>query len=267
MCGWTVALSISSLFWGQQVPTQRIIEAPQLEGGSMVRIESTGKVIVQDLEGRLRWSVQLGGPIGHVAADEARVFVSSGRYLRLLSRGVSGWSLDLGQVPQDLRVVRYGLLAVRFDAGTLYVDSTRGRFCTPREPCLGLEAFEFGQVGVPFLDLAGIGIPGLGLLINPRLLDEGDFLGAYISPGIIMNRVEAVPAAPHAPQVVESISTPVFDRGHSGKVRRIHVGVPVQTGLENSVTSDVDARLSSESSQGFGAPHRVAPEPRRFAPD
>lgn len=196
---------------------------PAFEGGSTVYVGPTGRVEVRDLDGRaLRWSVGLGASPRQVVADDRALYVTTGHHLRAFSRGVSRWALDLGQPAEALELVTPGRLLVVLPAGRLFVDASRGRFCTPRDPCSGLPAWQVGQIGIPFLDLPGFGVPGLGLGVNPILLEAGDVLGGVVSPGVPYPWVPAPPAPlPSAGPQAASLPPIVVGYGPSGKVRSL----------------------------------------------
>jgi hypothetical protein len=121
------------------------------------------------------------------------------------------------------------LLRVRLPSGTVWVDGRRGRFCTPRAPCQGLGAPALRGLGLPWLDLAGLGVPGLGLLVNPELLARGDALGAWVAPGWAPGFAPAPPAPPAPPiprarEVDGGAPRVEVGRGRSGKVRSLGAG-------------------------------------------
>lgn len=196
----------------------KVITAPQLLGGSVIRVQSGGRLTVADQQGRPRWSVQIGTRINHVAANNSQVFVASGNFIRAFKEGASRWSMDVGSAVEALRMVA-DRLEVQLSAGMLYVDPQRGRFCTPRDPCDGMPTWTAGTIGVPFLDLPGLGYPGLGLLINPRLIAQGDRMQGAISPGRLPGWGLA-PSAPPAPQVESQLCTDEDNCGGGMPMRR-----------------------------------------------
>lgn len=208
-------------------PAAIVLDAPRLEGGSTVAVSPRGRVTVRAATGgALRWELGLGGPVEHLAVDHQRVYVVTGRTLRALAGGVSRWALDLGARPRGIRVVGRDRLLVRLPGGTLFVDAGRGRFCTPRSPCSGLPAWSVGQIGVPFLDLPGLGVPGLGLVVNPGLLEAGNGYYGVVAPGLLPGFAPAAPRARSAPGARSFRAGPEIEveRGRSGKVRGLSVG-------------------------------------------
>lgn len=206
------------------VPKALVLSAPDLEGGSEIRISDSGHLEVRGEDGRTRWSLGLGAPARFVVADERAVYAATRRELRAFAGGVARWSLDLGAPAHDLRRGPGGLLAVALPAGTVFIDPSAGRFCTPRAPCPGLPAYRTGPVGVPYLDLVGLGVPGLGLILNPQLLAGGDLLGGVVSPGPLPG-VAPAPTAPVAPKIRSvEVGTVQLENGAHGKVRSFHIG-------------------------------------------
>lgn len=204
-------------------PNAFALNAPDLEGGSVVRVSSRGELRVDDASGRPRWSVGLGGGPSHVLADHRAVYAVNNRFLRAFAGGVARWDLDLGAAPREVGW-QAGYLALRLPGGTAFVNVRQGAFCTPRQPCPGLPSWRLGQVGVPFLDLPGLGVPGLGLVLNPALLDEGDALGALVSPGPTPGLTR--PPVPALAPKVRSVEVGSIElgTGASGKVRSFSIG-------------------------------------------
>lgn len=222
------------------------ISAQRLLGGAKIRVAPGGHVSVIDMRGRPRWSVKLGHEVQHLAYDDSDVFLSVGTYVRAFRGGVARWSLDMGDIPESLTLSPSHsgreYLHVTLPSGTLFIDPGRGKFCTFREPCLGLPAWNAGEVGLPYLDLAGLSMPGVGLLVNLGALGQGDFLQALVSPGVLegWESSSMVPPAPLAPEAGElpAVSTTnssiqiappggqyiEYRRDRSGKVRGIHIG-------------------------------------------
>lgn len=197
------------------------VQAPQFEGGSVIEVSNRGTIRVLDANRRkLRWSLGMGGPVSALAVDQGRMYVAQGETLRALSAGSARWSLALGQAALDLTVLKPNLLSVQLGQREILVDGLRGQFCTVLQPCSGSPSYSVGQIGVPFLDLPGLGVPGLGLILNPELFDAG-----YVSPGLLPG---FAPAAPSAPPVrsrdLVSGEGVRFKRGKSGKVRTIVIG-------------------------------------------
>ncbi|MEL6187760.1 MAG: hypothetical protein AAFU79_24320 [Myxococcota bacterium] len=207
-------------------PSVLIVKAPALEGGSEIRVDAAGFLDVRDPYGERRWSVGLGGPARQVVADDQAVYAATRRELRAFAGGVARWALDLGSPSDGLRVLPSGALAVRLPAGTVFVDPRDGRFCTPRDPCSGLPAYRMGPIGVPYLDLVGLGVPGLGLILNPALLGAGDVLSGLVSPGVAPGVLPApLPVATPKARSLE-IGTVELEEGATGKVRGFRIGGP-----------------------------------------
>lgn len=221
-------------------PTAAVLKDAHFEGGSRITVDAVGHVEVRDPQtDALRWELGLGGPVSHVVSDGARIYAVTGRTLRALAGGEARWALELGGEASGLEVVGRDRLKLRLSGGSLFIDARYGRFCTPRSPCSGLPSWSLGQLGVPYLDLAGLGVPGLGLVLNPWLLESGDGYGAVVSPGYLPG-FAPVPAAPLAPTVrgmgsrdglvdmersgAEAEPESEVQRGRSGKVRGLRLG-------------------------------------------
>lgn len=205
---------------------------PRFEGGSVVVVGPAGRLEVRDeRSGQLRWSIGLGGPPDHVAGDAKRLYVASGRFLRSFAGGSAGWALDMGAQARSLALAGPDLLRVGLPLGTGWVDAAQGRFCTPRVPCTGLPSWSFSQIGVPFLDLPGLGFPGLSLAVNPALLDGGDFLFGAMPPGPVPGFVRSAPAPHPAPKARNVQAGPDIrlEKGRSAKVRTISAGGVVRS--------------------------------------
>lgn len=212
------------------------LAAPQLEGGSKVTIGPRGRIEVRDARsGRLRWEVGLGAPARHIAVDDRALYVTSGQSLRAFGGGVARWSLNLGAPSQSLKWAAPGQLQLTLPSGTAYVNARRGHFCTPRTPCPGLPTWQplGAAFGVPYLDLPGLGVPGLGLVLNPGLLNSGDTLLSLVPPGPVPG---LQPYKVQPPQTrsrsIEVGGGVTLKKGRSGKMRGLVVGPAAAPSVE-----------------------------------